>query len=302
MAKPYDGDWVLRSVLFVPGHIEKMLHKAAGTKADCIVLDLEDAVPDEGKDVARSVTRSFLEKANYPRKTVFVRVNSFETGLTEKDLEGVACRAVHGFVYPWANSAEDIEKLDDRLGQIERNLDLPNGRFSVIAVIESPRGILNVAAIAQASSRMVGLIFGCEDYLAEMQGRHSVGEASLVMPRAQVAMAARAANIEPIDSPYVRIHDLEGLRAFAETGRDLGMAGMCALTPGQIPVINEVYTPSEEEIQLAREILAATESEENSERGVFLAGDKFISPPTLKAARKTIARYEAIHDLEAFYG
>ena len=287
-------------MLFVPGHLEEMMKKGAGTAADCIVLDLEDAVPSCDKLIARKKVRHALEEGVYLRKTVFVRVNSFETDLTIGDIEGVACRNLHGFVYPRADRAEDIKRLDSQLERIEKNLDLPAGHFSLIAVIETPLAVLNARNTAEASPRIVGLIFGCEDFLAELQGRHSADEIALVTPRAQVAMAARAAGIEPIDTPYVKVSDIEGLRSFAEMSLNLGMAGMCALTPQQAAVINEIYTPKEEEIQYARKVLQAAEEIEGSDRGVFIAGDKFISPPTIKAARKTLARYEAIRSLEIF--
>jgi citrate lyase subunit beta/citryl-CoA lyase len=301
MSKPYQSDWVLRSVLFVPGHSERMMKKSAGTEADCLVLDLEDAVPAVLKAAARETVRHALEKGLYSEKAVFVRVNSFETNLTSGDLAGVACGELNGIVYPRANCAEDIERLDSKLEQIERDLGLPAGHFSLIPVIETVRAVLNARAVTKASQRLVGLIFGCEDFLADLQGRHSDGDMALIVPRAQVALAARAAGIEPVDTPYVRVKDPEGLRVFAEAGRDLGMGGMCAMNPGQVFAINEIYTPSDEEIRSAREVIEAAESAENSERGVFIAAGKFISPPTVKAAQKTLARFETIRNLKEFY-
>lgn len=300
MSKSYPGDWVFRSVLFVPGHLEKMMRGAADSEADCLILDLEDAVPAGKKATARREVHNILEEGIYTNLSVFVRVNSFETGLTQKDVESVACSRLHGFVYPWANRPEDIQNFHRQLEQAENSLGLAKGYFSLIAVIEAPLGVINAHAIAQASDRIVGLIFGCEDFLAELQGRHNQDEIALTAPRAQVAMAARAVGITPIDTPYVRARDLAGLRNFARTGRNLGMAGGCALTPRQATVINEIYTPTVEEIQQARSVIEASENRDNLDRGVFIVLDKFISPPTVKAARKTLARHEAIRSFEEF--
>ena len=300
MSKPYPGNWVMRSALFVPGHIDKMLSRAAAIEADVLVLDLEDAVPSGKKQEARERVRSALDQNVFSRATVFARINSLESNLSVPDLERVACRQLHGIVYPNANNPKDMRELDSQIKKVEKEADLPVGYLSMIPIIETPTGVLNAYAIAQSSSRIVGLIFGCEDYLAQLQGRHDPSEEALRFPRAQVAMAARAAGIEPIDTPYVKAHDLEGLRSFARLGHDLGMGGMCALTPDQVRIINEVYSPTEDEVRIAREMMQAARDSESSERGVFIAEGRFIAPPTLRAAAKTLARHEAICSFEKF--
>jgi len=300
MAKPYPGEWVLRSMLWVPGQIDKMLAKGPETDADCVVLDLEDAVPPAEKATARGKIRQVLEAGLYRRKTVFVRINPIDTGLTLRDLDGVACAHLHGFVYPMTYTADDIKKFDAQLSLIENHLNLPKGHFSIVAVIETPLAVLNAYSIATASDRIVALIFGCEDYLAEQRARHSENDVSLHTPRMMIAMAARAAQVVPVDAAYVRVHDLQGLRAFATCARDLGMGGMAALTPAQIAVANEIYTPTAEEIETAQAIVDAAAAAEREGRGVVVVDNKFISPPTLKAARTTIARGEAIRALEEF--
>jgi len=301
MAKPYEGDWVLRSVLFVPSHIEKMVKKGAGSEADCVVLDLEDAVPENKKEEARVAIRDSLASGLYARKTVFVRINPLETGLTLLDLDGVACRELHGFVYPMAYTPDGIKNFDAQLRLREMMAGLPVGHFSLIILIETALGVINAYKLAKASDRVVGLLFGCEDYMADMQARHSVDDVSLHTPRAQTALAARAAGVEPIDTPYVKVHDLEGLKPFTQRGRDLGMAGMLVMTPKQIPIAHAAYTPSDEEITYAKEVVEAAEAARKEGRGIAVVDGKFISPPTLKAARKVLARVEAIENLNRFH-
>ena len=297
MAKTYEGPWVLRSLLFVPGHVEGMINKAAGSQADCVVLDLEDAVPIRSKDEARNLIRETLVNGIYKDKTVFVRVNPLETGLTLLDLDAVACRELHGFVYPMAYTPDDIKNFDAQLRLKEMTLGLPVGHFSIIILIEAPLGVINSYQLAKASDRVVGLLFGCEDYLADMQARHSKDDVTLHTPRAQIALAARAAGVEPIDTPYVKVHDLEGLRQFAMRARNLGMAGMLIMTPRQIKIAHDVYTPNAEEIKVVEEIVSAAKNAEQEGVGIVIVNGKFVSPPTLKAAMKVYERKLAIDQM-----
>lgn len=300
MPKLYEGSWIFRSVLFVPSHVDKMVAKASTCDADCVVLDLEDAVPTAEKANAREKIREALAQGLFLKRVVFVRINPLETGLTLKDLQTVACKELDGFIYPMARSGDDIKKFDAQLRLMEQHLELPKNHFSIIPLIETAQGVLNVNEIAQASERNVGLLFGCEDYLAEIRGRHSDFNLSLLHPRSMVVLAARASNIEPIDTPYVLdVHDDEGQRDFANQGRDLGMGGMLIMTPRQIPVANEVYTPSPEEVRDAREIVEAARAAKEAGRGIALAGGKFISPPTHKDAALLLKRFDDIQKMEA---
>jgi citrate lyase subunit beta/citryl-CoA lyase len=300
MTKPYEGKWVIRTFLFVPGHITEMMLKASGSDADCVALCLEDAVPYSEKSNARKKIREVMEKGIYKKKTVFVRINPIDTGLTLKDLEGVACKELNGFVYPMAYTPDDIKSFDAQLSLVENQLNLPRGHFSIIVLIETPLAVLNAYQIAKASSRVVGLIFGCEDYMAEMESRYSKEEMSLFTPRSLTAMAARAANIVPIDTPYVQVYDLDGLKRFATLGRDLGMAGMLVMTPRQIATARECYTPSKDEIAYATEVVQEADKARKEGRGIAMVNNKFISPPTLKQAERLLEHVKAIHNLESF--
>jgi citrate lyase subunit beta/citryl-CoA lyase len=289
---------VLRSALFVPGHREDLLPKALAAKPDCLFLDLEDGVPVNWKATARKSVKRMLASNCLDDKIVFVRLNALTTGLLEADLNVVASPVLKGFVIPHVDEASTIRIIEGRVQEIELKLDLPPNYFSLIALIESPQSVFNAAQIAASSERLVALFFGCEDFLAALQGRHNESDMALLTPRALVAMAARSARIEALDAPYVKVHDLDGLRRFAETGRDLGFSGMCALSPRQVPVIHEIYTPSETEIQHARAVIAAAEKSHGEGRGVMIESGAFVSPPTVRAARKLLARAEAIHRFE----
>jgi len=261
---------------------------------------LEDAVPHSEKSNARKKIREALEKGLYTKKTVFVRINPIETGLTLKDLEGVACKELNGFVYPMAYTPDDIKNFDAQLSLVENQLDLPAGHFSIIVLIETPLAVLNAYQIARASKRVVGLLFGCEDYMAEMESRYSKEEMSLFTPRSLIAMAARAAKVVPIDTPYVQVYDLDGLKRFATQGRDLGMAGMLVMTPRQIETARECYTPDKDEIAYAIEVVQAADKAQKDGRGIAMVNNKFISPPTLKQAQRLLEHVEVIQNLESF--
>lgn len=298
MDKPYKGPWVMRTFLFVPGHIEKFLKKASQSNADCVALCLEDAVPYDEKKNARKTIKKLLSDGLFNNKPVFVRINSMDTGLTLRDLEAVACKELDGFVYPMAYTSDDIKSFDAQLSLMEDQLNLKKGHFSIVVLVETPLAILKSYEIATASKRVVALLFGCEDYMAEMESRYSIEERSLFAPRSMMAMAARAAGVEPLDTPYVKVHDLDGLKRFATLGRDLGMSGMLVMSPRQIQVAKECYTPSSEEIETATEIVRAADEAEKEGRGIVIVKGNFISPPTLKQARKLILRAKEIENTE----
>lgn len=299
MKKPYKGHWVMRTFLFIPGHIEKFLTKASLSDADCVALCLEDAVPYNEKEIARKTIRKVLSKGLFKNKPVFVRINPMDTGLTLLDLEAVACKELDGFVYPMAYTPDDIKSFDAQLSLIENQLSLQKGHFSIVVLIETPLAILKAYEIATASERVVALLFGCEDYMAEMESRYSMEERSLFAPRSMLAMAARAAGVESLDTPYVKVHDLDGLKKFATLGRDLGMSGMLVMSPRQIQVIKECYTPNAEEIETAIDIVRAADEAKKEGRGIVIVKGNFISPPTLKQAKKLLKRVDDIDKIES---
>jgi citrate lyase subunit beta / citryl-CoA lyase len=299
MKKPYKGPWLFRTFLFAPGHLEKFIVKGAGSEADCVALCLEDAVPVPEKENARKCIRKTLDAGVFDNKPVFVRINSMDTGLTLLDLEAVACSQLDGFVYPMAYTPDDIKKFDAQLSLMEAQLELQKGHFSIVVLIETPRAVLKSYEIATASNRVVGLLFGCEDYMAEMESRYSIEERSLFVPRSMMAMAARAANVEPIDTPFTRVHDLEGLKRFATLGRDLGMSGMLIMSPRQIPIVRECYTPSPHEVNIAEKIVRVADEAERERRGIVIVDNTFISPPTVKQSKKLLQRMKVINSFES---
>ena len=298
MTKPYDGPWVIRTMLFVPGHMEKLILKASKSEADCVTLDLQDAVPPDRKAEARGSIRKALESGLLEHKTVMARLNHPDSGMTQLDVDAVACEQLNGFVYPMANTPEEIKTLDVMLSLRETTLGLDKGHFSIIVLVETPLGVINAYQMAKASERVVGLLFGAEDYMTEMQGRYDAEQLVLHTPRAQIAIAARAAGVEAIDTPYVEVHDLEGLKKHAKRARDLGMSGMLVMSPRQIPIAHAVYTPSEEEMQDAREIVQMAQEARKAGRSYIIRDGRLVAPSRERQAKRVLARAAAIQNLE----
>ncbi|MCB2221976.1 MAG: CoA ester lyase [Bacteroidetes bacterium] len=290
MKKKYNGKLIHRSLLFTAGHNRKYLDKSFQTAADAIVYDLEDAVPESRKKEAREILREFLAQPLPDNRPVYVRINPLETGLTMMDIDATACQNLNGFVYPMTNTREDLIAFDAQLFLKEKQLGLPPHYFDVIALIETPEGVLNLREIAAASKRLVGLLFGSEDFLAEQEGRHGKEARGMQTPRHMVALTAKANKIMAIDSPYVQVGDFEGLKEHIEQARDMGYEGMLVMSPREIDIIHERYTPDENEVNRAAEIIRLAEEAAKNDRGIIIHEGIFVSPPTLKAARKLFER------------
>lgn len=246
----------MRSLLFVPGVSEKMILKARDTDADALILDLEDAVSPDRKVEARQTVMRMLGEVDFGAKPVFVRVNRFDTGFGEEDAKAIANSKAFGVVLPKAERAEEVAAVIQLLASHQR----------LVAMIESPRGVLNCPAIADASPMLDGLMFGSADFTVLTRGRLTEGEPELLVARSRMLYSARAAGVEAYDAPYFSIPDLDGLRRASELVRNLGYDGRAVIHPSHIATVNEVFSPSVDEIAQARKIVAAMQ--EALERGL----------------------------------
>ena len=237
----------MRSLLFVPGVSEKMILKARDTDADALILDLEDAVSPDRKVEARHTVMRLLGEAEFGAKPVFVRVNRFDTGFGEDDAKAISASKAYGAVLPKVERPEEVAALGSLLASQQR----------VIAMIESPRGVLNCPAIAESSSVLNGLMFGSADFSTATRARLTEGEPELLVARSRMLYSARAAGIDAYDAPFFSIPDLEGLRRDCERARNLGYDGRAIIHPSHIAITNEVFAPSDAEIAHARKIVAA---------------------------------------------
>lgn len=300
MKDKYKGKLNHRSLLFTAGHNLKYLNKSFKTEADAIVFDLEDAVPENKKDEARDTLKEFLSKPLPDNRSVYVRINPLESGYTILDLDAVVSPFIDGFVYPMAYSAVDLIAFDAQLALKEKVLGLPNKFFDIIVLIETPASILKLDEIASASDRIVGLLFGSEDFLAEQGGSHGENGMGMQVPRHLVAMAAKGKGLMAIDTPYVNVGDFEGLKEHIKQARILGYDGMLIMSPKELKIANSMYLPDENEIKKASEIVKLQEQAIKENRGIVIYNGVFVSPPTLKAAIKTMDKVERIRKYQEF--
>jgi len=289
-------------MLFTAGHLDKHIYKSVETDADCVVLDLEDAVPPNMKDEARNKIRDVLENGTFDRKPVMVRINPMDTGLTLLDLDVVACEKLNGFIFPKAYTADDIKSFDAQLSLKEKTLGLPDGHFEVVILIETAQAVLHAFDMAVATKRTIGLLFGSEDYLADTKGLHDENALSLHVPRNLVVLAARAARVIPIDTPFVEVHDMEGYARHLRQGRNLGFEGILIMSPRQIEGANDIYSPGDEEVEVAREIVRLADQARAEGRGIAMYNGTFISPPTEKQARVILDFHESFKAYLKFCG
>lgn len=291
----------LRSAMFVPGYTRKFLDKAVGFPADALLLDLEDSVPVPYKEDARIFVREYLDQNKFPQQT-FIRVNDIDSGLLTKDLKAVLHENTDGFMFTKVRDESDIIYFDKLLTQYEHDLGFPVGKFKMLPLIEMGSAILRAHQIATASPRMIGLAFGGEDYLTDLDGLHKEHGTSLIVPRSLIVIAARSAHIDVLDTPYLDIRNAEGFRREVEQARELGFSGQLVLHPTQIEVANEVFSPSEEEITEARRIVAAIEESSEKGQGTTLLDGKLVGPPMLKRAHKVLAKAQRIQLAEQNHG
>lgn len=286
---------VLRSMMFVPGHNRRLLQSAALSEADALIPDVEDSVqPRSEKQVARDTIREFVESGAFARFQVFPRVNDLESGLLLKDLYALTIPGVAGFVFPKARHGQDIYFIDRLLEGIEREKGMRPGTFTLVPLIETAAAVLNAQDICRASTRVVGIAFGCEDFVSDLQGLHDAEGMSLQTPRALIAMAARATGVIPVDTVHIKVHDLDDLRRNCTTAKALGFEGMLVLHPKEIPVAHEFFTPSVHEVSQAEEMLELAAQAEREGKGVALLNGRFVGPPMVLRAQQVLSRSRAI--------
>jgi citrate lyase subunit beta/citryl-CoA lyase len=288
--------FLLRSMMFVPGHNEKLIESAAKSTADALIFDLEDSVqPAPNKLLARKRIVESVADPKFNRFHKFVRLNEIETEFFLQDVLQVTEANIDGFLLSKTNTKEDIQYLDNLLTSIERERNLEIGKFSIIPILESALSIVNINEIASSSSRIIALGFGSEDYVSDIQGvRDFDTNISITYPRSLVAIVARAHKMEAIDAAYIKVHDMEGLAKHLETGKILGYSGMWVLHPKQNDLVNQVFSPTAQEYEDSKNFLRLYAEAQKINKGVAIIEGKFVGPPLITKSNAIIARVELI--------
>lgn len=285
----------MRSLLFVPADSERKLAKSLNSGADVLIVDLEDSVAPERKATARDMAREFMvANAAGPALRFYVRVNALDTGLTGDDLEAVMAAAPAGIVLPKSNGADDVGSLAAKLRVAEAQYGLADGATRILPIItETALGIFNAGGYRHASERLSGLTWGAEDLSAEI-GAAATRDAegsyldTFRFARLTTILAASAAEVPAIDTVYPDFRNLAGFEHDCLEGIRDGFTARMAIHPDQVPIINEIFTPSAETVSEARALVAAFEAAGNP--GVVAINGKMFDRPHLKRAQRLLAR------------
>ena len=276
---------VLRSLLFVPGNQPRMLERASGLKPDAFIPDMEDSVPIDEKANAREVTGAYLARLAQSGTPVIPRVNSLDTGLLDDDLAAVVGNHIFGVSVGKIYSPEDIATISEKLESLESRAGMEAGSVRLLPWIETASAIVNVYEICSASPRIVGVAFGAEDFTNDMGVERTESEAETFFARNSIAVAARAADVLALDTPYFSFRDPDGLRANAQMAKQYGFKGKFAIHPAQIDIINETFSPSAAEIEHARRVVEAFEEAERRGRGSTSLDGVVVDVPVVKRAQ-----------------
>jgi citrate lyase subunit beta/citryl-CoA lyase len=278
-----DMDRVTR--LYLPGNNPKLMINAGIYGSDGIILDLEDSVAPEKKSEARFLVRNALRSVDFYGAERMVRINQLPAGL--EDLNYCIPHGVNLILIPKCERAAQVLQTDDRISEI---LGRKNDTIYLMPIIENAAGVMNAYDIALASENVVALAIGLEDYTADIGTQRTPEGKETFFARSMVVNAARAANIQPIDSVFSDIDDMEALKRNVLESRALGFAGMGCIHPRQVPVIHEYFLPDETETSKAKRIVAAFERAKKEGSGVVALDSKMIDLPVVNRALRTIER------------
>jgi len=283
-----------RTMLFVPGGNEKVLAKALDLEVDSLILDLEDSVALGRKAVAREAVTKALKSSVFGRKEKVVRINSVKTECGRPDIDGVVQGRPDTLLLPKVDQAQDIFDYDACLTEAEKREGLAPGTVGLIALIESPLGIVNIDSIAQGSGRMQALLFGAADFTRETRGKITPDRFELYYPMMRILLAARVAGIDAIDTPYFDIRDSTGLERHSQQAKDMGFDGKAIIHPSQVEVVNRIFTPSTEEVEFAQRIVEAFEKAKVEGKGAIQLDGKLIENVHVAMAQRILKIAEVI--------
>lgn len=301
---------MFRTLLFIPGNNKKFLDKSKSIYPDILCFDLEDSVPISEKSIARELISQTLysynnklnikdtnnnngtnnDNNNYSPQ-LFVRINSFESGLYEQDLESMICDQLDGIVIPKVNSETELEKINVIIENLEKQKKI-NKTVRLIPSIESSQGVVNCYDIAKFNSRVCSIIFGVFDYLYDMKLDYVDEGIEYSYARAKIPVDARAAGISALDSIWQKVNDVDGLQKDARIAKRLGYNGKSIIHPKHIEPVHKVFVPSQNEIEWAKKVLATLKQiqEHGDKRGAFKVDGKMIDAVHIKQAKLVIDR------------
>ena len=279
-----------RSLLFMPGDSLRKIEKAAAWEVDTLIMDLEDGVAQNRKAEARDTVAEALLNLQFGRRERLVRVNPLSTGLVAREIAATVVGRPDGYIMPKAEDPNDLRTLDQMLTIAEREQALPEGSLRLFVMIETALGIMNLREIAGATPRLEGLIFGAEDLAGDVGSVRTKAAWEVFYARSAVVTAAAAYRLQAFDMIYADFNDARGLAEESRFARQLGFTGKTCIHPNQTPVVNSAFSPTPEEVERARRLVAAFDEQQAAGAGAFTFDGKMVDMPMLLAARKVLAR------------
>ncbi|MDR2557200.1 MAG: citrate (pro-3S)-lyase subunit beta [Bacteroidales bacterium] len=276
-----------RTMMFIPGNNPGMMQDAHIYCPDSIMLDLEDSVTLEEKDAARLLVYNALTNVDYGDIEMVVRINPLSSPYGNKDVQAAVKAGAHVIRMPKTETAAEVIELEKAIEDVEDKLGCA-GRTKIMAAIESAQGVINAYAIATSSKRMMGIALGAEDYCANLKTSRSKEGTELLYARQTIVVAARAAGIDALDTVYSDLNDMDSFREELMLIKQLGFDGKSIINPRQIEIVNEVFTPSQKEIEKACAILAGIKEAQKRGSGVIAVDGKMVDRPVVMRAQRCI--------------
>jgi citrate lyase subunit beta/citryl-CoA lyase len=296
---------VMRSVFYTPSNNEKMVGKAPDIACDILTLDLEDSVPPAEKPRGREMIQAYL-KADRKKQiapSLYVRVNNWETQMTNDDLEAIVYPGLDGVCLAKCGSAENVKRLAWKLEELEQRRGMEVGSVGIQLLIETAKGVMNAYPAASASPRVNSLIFGAVDFTKDMRVTLTSEGQEQLYARYHTAVAARAAGCVAIDCPFVNISDLEAFKKSTREGRQMGYEGRMLIHPSQIKPSHEIYTPSADDVEWAEGVKKVFEEEGIAKGSAAVSyKGKMVDTPVYENALQILRTMEEIKAAEAKVG
>ncbi|WHH61734.1 aldolase/citrate lyase family protein [Petroclostridium sp. X23] len=283
-----------RTMLFIPGNNPGMLLNGDVFGADSIILDLEDAVSPNEKDAARILVRNALRSLEYEGVEVIVRINSLSTPFWKRDLEVIIPEQPDVILPTKIQCREDIEIIDSYITNIEKEKGLPLNKVKLMPLLETALGIENAFEIAKASPRIDALYLGAEDLTADLKAKRTKEGKEIFYSRSRILVAAKAAGLPAVDTPFTDVDDEEGLIKDAVFAREMGFNGKAVISPRHIDHVNRIFTPSQQEIEYAQDVMEVIETAKKQGKGAISLNGKMIDAPIVERARQILEMAESL--------
>lgn len=274
-----------RTMLFLPGNNPRMIMNGGLLGADSIIFDLEDAVAPDEKDAARELVSKALKALDFRKCEIIVRINALDTAYWEEDLEKIIPLAPDVIMPTKVSDGDYIRRLDEKMSREEEKAGILTGKTGIIPLLETASGIENAYEIARASKRMKALYLGAEDLTADLRAPRTKEGKEIFYARGRIVCAARAAGIEVYDTPFTDVEDMEGLEKDTKAAKALGFTGKAVISPRHVDCVNEIFSPSQAEIQYAGMVIEAIEKAKAEGKGAVSLNGKMIDAPIVERAK-----------------